>query len=92
MNYNISRNVYEQTEVYSTGGGFYTAEYRVGDLVYIIENEYTHCLSLFDGSKDEDELFMPENMIYSIDDTELNYYQTQIYVAMLEKMFDELTK
>lgn len=91
MNYYIP-NVYEQTEVYSTGGGFYTAEYRQGNLVYIIENEYTHCLSLFDGSKDEDELFMPENMIYSIDDTKLNYYQTQIYVAMLEKMFDELAK
>lgn len=92
MNYYISRKVYEQTEVYSTGGGFYTAEYRNGNLVYIIENDYTHCLSLFDGSKDEDELFMPENMIYSIEDTKLNSYQTQIYVGMLEKMFDELTK
>ena len=91
MNYYIS-NVYKQTEVYSTGGGFYTAEYRQGNLVYIIENDYTHCLSLFDGNKDEDELFMPENMIYSIEDTKLNSYQTQIYVAMLEKMFDELTK
>ena len=86
MNYAEAMKIYESTDVYSTCGGFYSAEYRDGDLVYIIENEYANCLSAFDGKADEDEIFTEDNMIFSKDADELDNDNYMIYLGMLKKL------
>lgn len=75
-------------DCYSTGGGFYTSECRYRGLVYAVENDTPYILSVYREQPEEEDIFMPENMIESFDVNQkpLNDHIRLIYEMLLKKM------
>lgn len=67
-------------DVYSTGGGWYEASLYTDGGVYVVCNEFANCLSFYsvDDRKCE-ELFMEEDMVFSLDRGELQNRALEIY-------------
>lgn len=75
-------------ECYSTGGGFYTSECRFKGLVYAVENDVPYILSVYREQPEEEDIYMPENMVesFNVNDKRINDHIRLIYEMLLKKM------
>lgn len=76
----LTADIDEMIDVYSTGGGFYNAEYIEDGVRYIVSNEYADCLSAYRDSDLTD-------MIYSINvDDITDDKQMEIYLDLRDEL------
>lgn len=75
-------------EVFYTGGGIWLVEYYFDEITYgVISSEAPEYLTIYESGEDEDK-YLPENMIASKHKDELNGFRLELY----NKMLDELKK
>lgn len=81
------KNIDEDMEMkaYSTGGGFYTAEVTYQGRVFTVENDTPLCMNIYNDTDNEDERFMPENMIdsYDVNTREMSSVTRSIYEYLI---------
>ena len=79
-------------ETFYTGGGIWLAQYDAGDGYYaVVNSEHTNILSDYRGS-DDDELYLPENMVYSKDQSELDRTQKELHECLKEELEKHITR
>lgn len=80
---NIDESI--ETYVYSTGGGFYTAEVTYQGKVFTVENDTPLCMNIYNDTDNEEERFMPENMIdsYDVNTREMSSVTRNIYEYLI---------
>lgn len=70
-------------EVFYTGGGIWLSEINLQNGTYaVISSDFPECLSIYNYVEDENQ-YMPEDMIFSGSVKELNEEQTKIYNQLL---------
>ena len=76
-------------ETFYTGGGIWLAQYDAGGGYYaVVSSDYPDCLSIYrktDGDEDE-ELYLPENMVSSKSIDELNPEQRAVHARLKEAL------
>ena len=77
------------TETFYTGGGIWLSQYDAGDGYYaVVSSDQPDILSIYRKTDDEDEMYLPENMISSKAYEELGQSQK----AMHDLLKAELAK
>lgn len=75
-----------KVEVFSTGGGIWLAETDLNNGTYaVVDSEYMDCLSVYRYTDDEQQ-YMPEDMIFSKGAAELNDDERTIYNKLCEEL------
>lgn len=70
-------------ETFYTGGGIWLSQYDAGGGFYaVVSNDYPDCLSIYRKTEDEDELYLPENMVSSKGLDELNDEQREVHAIL----------
>lgn len=72
-----------KTETFYTGGGIWLSQYDAGDGYYaVVSSDCPDCLGIYRKTEDEDELYLPENMVSSKNLDELNAEQREVHAIL----------
>lgn len=72
-----------KVETFSTGGGIWLSQYDAGGGYYaVVSSECPELLSIYRKTDDEDELYLPENMVSSKEIHELNAEQREVHAIL----------
>ena len=72
-------------ETFYTGGGIWLSQYNAGGGYYaVVSSEYPECLSIYRKTAEDEDLYLPENMVSSKNFDELNTEQKAVH-ALLKK-------
>lgn len=72
-------------ETFYTGGGIWLSQYNAGGGYYaVVSSEYPDCLSIYRKKDEDEDLYLPENMVSSKDLSELSTEQRAVH-ALLKK-------
>ena len=79
-------------EVSYTGGGVWIAEMDLQDGTFaVVDSDYPLCLSVYNKSN-EDEQYMPDNMIFSCEAAQLNDDYVIIYNKLVRALEQRTSK
>ena len=86
---NIDENM--EMKAYSTGGGFYTAEVTYQGKIFTVENDTPLCMNIYNDTDNEEERFMPENMIdsYNVNIREMSSVTRNIYEYLIALLSEQ---
>ena len=74
-----------QIETFYTGGGIWLSQYNAGGGYYaVVSSEAPECLSIYRKTDEDEDLYLPENMVTSKNLGELNTEQKAVH-ALLKK-------
>ena len=76
-------------ELIYTGGGIYIAQYEEDGFYWTVTNEYSGCLSKFRIPADRDEMYMEEDMVWSVGADELPSKKDEEIYRKLYKMLED---
>lgn len=72
-----------RVETFYTGGGIWLSQYDAGGGYYaVVSSECPELLSIYRKTDDEDELYLPENMVSSKEIHELNTEQREVHAIL----------
>lgn len=72
-----------KTETFYTGGGIWLSQYNAGGGYYaVVSSDFPDCLSIYRKTEEEDELYLPENMVSSKNLDELNPEQKEVHAIL----------
>ena len=86
---NIDENM--EMKAYSTGGGFYTAEVTYQGKIFTVENDTPLCMNIYNDTDNEEERFMPENMVdsYDVNTREMSSVTRSIYEYLIALLSEQ---
>ena len=74
-------------ETFYTGGGIWISQHDAGDGHYaVVDSEHPEYFSIYRKTEDEDDLFLPENMVSSKAYNELGSTQKEMYKLLIEEL------
>lgn len=74
-------------ETFYTGGGIWLSQYNAGGGYYaVVSSEYPDCLSIYRKTDEDEDLYLPENMVSSKDLSELNTEQRAVHALLKEAL------
>ena len=80
-------------ETFYTGGGIWLAQYDAGGGYYaVVSSECPNLLSIYQKSDDEDELYLPENMVVCKEYSELDRVQKELHGCLKEELEKHITR
>lgn len=78
-------------EVFYTGGGIWIAEINLGNGTYaVVDSDYPECLSIYNYTDDEEQ-YLPEDMIFSQGVDQLDSEQMKIYNQLIAALKEKTT-
>lgn len=74
-------------ETFYTGGGIWLSQYDAGDGYYaVVSSDCPEFFSIYRKTEEEDELYLPENMVSSKSYNELGETQKEVYKLLVEDL------
>lgn len=74
-------------ETFYTGGGIWLSQYDAGGGYYaVVSSDHPDCLSIYRKTDDQDEAYLPENMVSSKNLDELNPEQKAVHDILTEAL------
>ena len=74
-------------ETFYTGGGIWLSQYNAGGGYYaVVSSEYPDCLSIYRETDEDEDLYLPENMVSSKNLGELNTEQRAVHALLTEAL------
>ena len=74
-------------ETFYTGGGIWLSQYDAGGGYYaVVSSDYPDCLSIYRKTDENEDLYLPENMVSSKSPDELNPVQKAVYAQLKEAL------
>lgn len=79
-------------ETFYTGGGIWISEYDAGGgYIAVVDSEHPNFMSVYRKS-DDDEPYLPENMVYSKEHNELDSVQKELHECLKEELEKHITR
>ena len=80
-----------KAEVFYTGGGIWLAEMNLQNGTYaVVDSDYPECLSIYNYTDDEEQ-YLPEDMIFSKGVDQLDSEQMKIYNKLIAALKTKTT-
>lgn len=80
-----------KVEVFYTGGGIWLAEMNLENGTYaVVDSDYDTALCIYNYPENEEEKYMPEDMIFSDEVQNLDKEHMKIYTQLLEALKDKM--
>ena len=77
-------------ETFYTGGGIWLAQYDAGDGYYaVVSSDAPEYLSIYRKTEEEDELYLPENMVSNKAYNELSSVQKEMHEILRKELEKE---
>lgn len=79
-------------EVFYTGGGIWLAGmYTSNNIYYIVDSEFTDCLTCYNHENEDDDTDYPcQDMVFSKEISELTDYEKTIYNDLLTELKNKM--
>ena len=80
-----------KVEVFYTGGGIWLAEMNLENGTYaVVDSDYDTALCIYNYPENEEEQYMPEDMIFSDEVQNLDKEHMKIYTQLLEALQEKI--